>query len=127
MQFSAMKGKKSKQGKKKKPVDCKDEDLVVAFDLNNVKGHEKFEYSMLLDRIETIMSNQSNGPEEEEEKEERPIVKPVSIKTAWVNFESIRTKIDRPTAHILDYFSTQLGKDAIVLPEGEMIISGRFK
>ena len=73
------------------------------------------------------MSEKSSGPEEEEDKEERPIVKPVSIKTAWVNFESIRTKIDRPTAHILDYFSTQLGKDAIVLPEGEMIISGRFK
>lgn len=120
------KGKKGKKGKKKKPQGGI-ESIPEAFDLNNVKGHEKFEYSMLLDRIETIMSDLNQGASVEEEKEERPIVKPVSIKTAWINFESIRTKIDRPTQHILDYFSTQLGKDTIVLPEGEMIISGKFK
>jgi hypothetical protein len=121
------KGKKGKKGKKKKPQGGATEALPAIFDLNNVEGHEKFEYSWLLDRIENIMQEQNIGASVEEEKEERPIVKPVSIKTAWVNFESIRTKIDRPTQHILDYFSTQLGKDTIVLPEGEMIISGKFK
>ena len=102
MSFGEM-GKKKKKKKNKEKVT---EALPAVFDLNNVEGHEKFEYSWLLDRIESIMQEKNIGASEEEEKEERPIVKPVSIKTAWVNFESIRTKIDRPTQHMLDYFST---------------------
>ena len=58
-------------------------------------GHENFDYSFLLDRIEEQMTSNAPGEDHEEEKEERPIVKPVSVKTAWTNFESIRTKIDR--------------------------------
>lgn len=59
--------------------------LVEGFDLNKVDGHERYEYTYLLDRIEKIMEEiQKDGEETASIKSELPVTKFISTtKTSW--------------------------------------------
>ena len=70
---------------------------LEAFDLNNVDGHESYEYMYLLDRIEKIMAEAVTDADEKEQlKSELPVTKFLSTtKTSWANFNQICTQINR--------------------------------
>ena len=89
--------KKKKKKKKSKVVSAavtasSDPAVSDKVDLNCVEGHEKFEYSFLLDRIEEqhLKKIQANDDEEVAEKLEMPKTNYISLRTNWSNFESIR-------------------------------------
>ena len=123
---------KKKKKKKKDPSKVKAKEPIssgpAVIDLNNVQGHEKYVYTFLLDRIEQIMNEKTKEQDPAEEtKEEMPVTRHVSIRTAWINFESIRAKVDRPEQHVLDFFKTELDVEGVISPEGYLILSGKYQ
>ena len=120
----------TKKKKKKKKVDAKTENVAVKeetkqFNIMEVAGHTNYDYSFLLDRIEELMNIQER-PELEETKEEMPVTRFISTRTSFQNFEALRTKINRPENHILDFFKVELDVEGIIGPEGNMILSGKY-
>ena len=58
--------------------------LIEEFDLNDVVGHENYDYMMLLDRIEEKMNKRKEDKEGTRTEESVQIVtRIVSIKTSW--------------------------------------------
>ena len=71
--------------------------------------------------------NIQEKPELEETKEEMPVTRFISTRTSFQNFEALRTKINRPENHILDFFKVELDVEGIIGPEGNMILSGKYQ
>lgn len=71
--------------------------------------------------------NATGETEMEGTKEEMPVTRFISTRTSVQNFESLRTKINRPDTHILDFFKVELDVEGIIGPEGNMILSGKYQ
>ena len=103
----------------------------MEFDLNKVEGHEVYQYSNLLERIENIMNKATKDDDEEEEKDQKgedPRTRQLSsTKTTWVNFNSICQQIKREPQHILDFLKAELDVEGNFGSEGNLIIVGKYQ
>ncbi len=104
-------------------------DSIVEFDLNNVEGHRNYEYTFMLDRIETIMleKNKDDDIEETKGNGENPVTKCISTKTSWVNFDQICNEINREQQHILDFVKSELDVEGSFGSEGNLILQTRIQ
>ena len=95
----------------------------------NIEGHKEYEYSDLLDRIETIMNEKSALADEESKdvKGELPQTKFISIKTSIMNFEVLCQQLDRDPTHVLDYFKSEMDVEGNFGAEGNVLLQGRHK
>lgn len=131
--FSKTKKKKKVKGKKVKKIKTDaaaaerqlgSESKQLAFDLNRVEGHEEFEYSWLLDRIEKIAleKNMDNEDDSKKQRGELPVTRFISsTKTSWQNFQTVAEGIGRDPQHILDFFKAELDCEGNFGSEGNMI------
>ena len=91
--FDVSKTKKKKKKKKKAEGEAAASSKPKAEDAAgfnwNLEGHKEYEFSELLDRIETIMNEKSAMADEEgkDVKGELPQTKFISIKTSIMNFD----------------------------------------
>ena len=99
------------------------------FDLNAVEGHENYDYSMLLDRIEAKM-NQKNKDQEDQEKTKTDVqivTRIVSTKTSWFGFEETCQQIKRTTQHVLSFYEAELDIRTNPGQDGNVIFQGKFQ
>ena len=123
---------KKKKKKKKAPVSAGEAKPTQAgpqgFDWN-VEGHKSYEFSELLDRIETIM-NEKTSQQEEESKDERgemPQSRFVSTKTSITNFDVLCQQLDRDKTHVLEFFKTEMDVEGNFGSEANVLLQGRHK
>ena len=90
----------------------------------NLEGHKQYEYSDLLDRIETIM-NEKSSQQDEESKDQRgelPQSRFVSTKTSIQNFEVLCNQLNREPTHVLDFFKTEMDVEGNFGAEGNILL-----
>lgn len=49
-----------------------------------------------------------------------------TTKTNWVNFDAMVTAIDRTHEHMMNYVATELGAEASLGPDNNMILQGKY-
>lgn len=54
--------------------------------------------------------------------EDPHVVKLGTTKTSWMNFDSMVTALDRKHEHVLSYIAAELGVEATLGPENNLII-----
>ncbi len=59
--------------------------------------------------------------------EDPNVVKLGTTKTAWQNFDSMVTAIDRKHDHMMSFIATELGTEATLGSENNMILQGKFQ
>ena len=55
------------------------------------------------------------------------VVKLGTTKTAWQNFDTMCTALDRKHEHMMSFIATELGTEATLGPENNMIMQGKFQ
>jgi len=55
------------------------------------------------------------------------IVKLGTTKTNWLNFDAMVIALDRTHEHLMNYIAAELGTEASLGPENNMIIQGNYK
>lgn len=94
------------------------------------EGHTEYNYLELLDRFSKLLrdKNPSLAEGQKLKKDEDPyIVNLGTTKTAWQNFDALVTAMDRKHDHVLSYIAAELGVEAVLGPENNLILQGRFK
>ena len=103
---------------------------ALKINLLNVEGHVAYQYDELLDRISQMLKDKnpqlaqgstfksSEGPS---------VVRLGTTKTAWTNFDSMVTAIDRKHDHMMSFIATELGTEATLNSENNMILFGKFQ
>jgi len=92
-------------------------------------GHTEYNYQELLDRFAKLISdkNPNLGEGAKQKKDEDPyVVKLGTTKTAWQNFDALVNAIDRKHDHLLSYIAAELGVEAVLGPENNLILQGKF-
>ena len=93
------------------------------------EGHQSYEYSELLERITEQLKGKIgvSGPATAITRaEEVQVVKIGTTKVSWQNFDAMVTAIDRKHEHMMNYVAAELGTEAILGKENNMIILGKF-
>ena len=125
--FSKKKKKKKKEKKKSAAaVGVPEESKGFNW---NIEGHKDYEYSELLDRIETIMNEKNNQAEEEmkDTRGELPQTKFISTKTSIMNFSTLCEQLNRDPTHVLDFFKAEMDIEGNFGSEGNLLLQGRHK
>ena len=130
IQVDFSKNKKKKKKKVKKDGDAsgaKKPSTAVQVDQGfnwNIEGHKEYEYTELLDRIETIVNEKSSQADEEAKdiKGELPLTKFISIKTSIMNFDVLCQQLDREPTHLLDYIKTEMDIAGNLGAEGNALL-----
>ena len=130
IQVDFSKNKKKKKKKVKKDGDAsgaKKPSAAVQVDQGfnwNIEGHKEYEYTELLDRIETIVNEKSSQADEEAKdiKGELPLTKFISIKTSIMNFDVLCQQLDREPTHLLDYIKTEMDIAGNLGAEGNALL-----
>lgn len=94
------------------------------------EGHETYEYSFLLERISQSLRDKNPQLAESNKlksNEDPHVVKLGTTKTAWQNFDSMVTALDRKHDHMMSYIAAELGTEATLGPENNMILQGKFQ
>jgi|EP00806_Schmidingerella_arcuata_P002258 translation initiation factor 2 subunit 2 len=130
--FGKMKKKKKKVKKVKEAggaAATKQATATAGFDWN-IEGHKSYEFSELLNRIETIM-NEKTAQQDEEAKEdsrgELPQTRFVSTKTSIQNFDTLCMQLDRDKGHLLEFLKTEMDVEGNFGSEGNVLLQGRHK
>jgi len=94
-----------------------------------VAGHKQYEFSYLLDRIESTMNDKNNEDEEEEKatRGEMPQTKFVSTKTSIMNFDILCEQLEREPTHLLDYIKAEMDVEGNFGSERNVLLQGRHK
>lgn len=98
--------------------------------LITVEGHETYEYSFLLERISTLLKDKNQQLTESSKlksSEDPHVVKLGTTKTAWQNFDVMCTSLDRKHDHMMSFIAAELGTEATLGPENNMILQGKFQ
>lgn len=93
------------------------------------EGHVTYEYTDLLERINKLLKDKNPQLAEggKAKKDEDPyVVRLGTTKTAWQNFDAMVTALDRKHEHLLSYMAAELGAEATLGPENNMILQGKF-
>jgi translation initiation factor 2 beta subunit (eIF-2beta)/eIF-5 len=92
--------------------------------LLDVEGHVNYEYNDMYERIRKLLSDKNPQLAEGNKlkKDEEPYVVKMSTKTAWQNFDSMVTAIDRKHDHVMSFIATELGAEATLGQENNLIL-----
>lgn len=93
--------------------------------LLNVEGHSAYNYQELLERITKMLRDKNPQMAEATKgaKNEDPYVVALgTTKTAWQNFDSMVTAIDRKHEHLLSFIAAELGVEGVLGPENNLIL-----
>lgn len=83
----------------------------------------------MLDRICKFLKDKNPQLAESSKlkKSEDPhVVKLGTTKTAWVNFDTIVTNMERKHEHVLSYIATELGVECVLSQDNNLIIQGNI-
>ncbi|CDW81801.1 translation initiation factor if-2 betam beta subunit [Stylonychia lemnae] len=122
--------KKSKAEKAAEEGDDKADQKDQKTSLLVAEGHVEYNYQDMLTRIQQILiqKNILIGETSKLNKNEDPyVVKLGTTKTAWQNFDTMVTAIDRKHDHLLSFISTELGVEGVLGGENNLILQGKFQ
>jgi len=141
--FSQETKKKKKASKKKDTKESKISKAATAGDQERAKaeaskkvsllvseGHVTYQYDYLLERISTQLRDKNPQLAEGSKlkRDEDPhVVKLGTTKTSWQNFDSMVTALDRKHDHMMSYIAAELGTEATLGAENNMILIGKFQ
>ena len=89
------------------------------------EGHVEYSYNDLLERIAKQLRDKNQGITEAAKatKDVDPyVVKLGTTKTSWMNFDPMVTNIDRKHEHVMSFIATELGAEASLGPENNLIL-----
>jgi translation initiation factor 2 subunit 2 len=93
------------------------------------EGHKSYEYNEMLERITEQLKGKIgiSGPATVITRaEEVQVVKIRANKVSWQNFHAMVTAIDRKHEHMMNYVAAELGTEATLGMENNMILVGKF-
>jgi translation initiation factor 2 subunit 2 len=91
--------------------------------------NQDYSYEFLLNRVKDfIKSNNPNLGDKEKVSIPAPQMFKVGTKrTAWVNFSEVCNSLKRPTEHLYNYITSELGVEGSLGGECQFLIRGMFK
>ena len=95
-----------------------------------VEGHESYQYGDLLERISKLLRDKNPQLAEGSKlknSEDPHVVKLGTTKTSWHNFDTMVTALDRKHDHMMSFIATELGTEATMGAENNMILLGKFQ
>ncbi len=93
--------------------------------LLTTEGHTEYNYLELLERFGKLLRDKNPLLAESQKlnKNEDPyIVNLGTTKTAWQNFDAMVIAMDRKHEHVLSYIAAELGVEAVLGPENNLIL-----
>lgn len=93
--------------------------------MNDTEGHINYTYDFLLERVKNV-SKDKNASQAEASKNSNKVSLSIarlgSTKTTWINFGQMATAIDRTNEHMISYISAELGNEANMGIDNNLII-----
>ncbi len=136
MDFSQAQGLKKKKKKTKKgtkldtaiePEETKDGGAVKVEEGNLLKteGHNEYNYLELLERVIKQLKDKNPALQESgklKQNEDPHVIKLGTTKTSWQNFGPMVAVLGRKPEHMTSYIAAELGVEATLGPEENMIL-----
>jgi translation initiation factor 2 beta subunit (eIF-2beta)/eIF-5 len=98
--------------------------------LQETAGHVAYKYEDMLDRISQMLRDNNLDLLESSslgKKESPNVLRLGTTKTNWANFDSMVNAIDRTHEHLMSFIATELGAEASLGPENNMILQGKYQ
>lgn len=104
--------------------------MVEEGNLLKTEGHTEYNYNDLLERVVKQLKDKNPSLQESgklKQTEDPHVIKLGTTKTSWQNFGPMCTLLNRKLDHMMSFVAAELGVEATLGPEENMILQGKFQ